>query len=87
MKEERCFDTGTNWDKSTGMEQWRKCDMLLVFRIIWVEASTSGINQARDLVSSLDAYVTQGGLCYRVLGIKTKGEDCVKCPDPMYLMR
>ena len=46
-----------------------------------------GINQARDLVSSLDAHVTQGGLCYRVLQIKTKGEDCVKSPDPMYLTR
>ena len=40
-----------------------------------------GINQARDVVSSLDAHVTCGGLCYRVLGIKTKGEDCVKCPE------
>ena len=63
------------------------CWYMEVFRIIWVEASTSGINQARDLVSSLDAHVTQVGLCYRVLGIKTKGEDCVKCPGPMYLMR
>ena len=36
------------------------CWYMEVFRIIWVEASTSGINQARDLVSSLDAHVTQG---------------------------
>ena len=35
-----------------------------------------GINQARDLVSSLDAHVTQ---LWEL--IKTKGEDCVKCPD------
>ena len=39
------------------------------------------------MVSSLDAHVNFGGLCYRVLRIKTKGEDCVKCPDPMYLPR
>ena len=38
----------------------------------------SMINQARDFVSSLDAHVTQGGLYYRVLGIKTRGEDRVK---------
>ena len=66
--------------------------MLLVhrgIRIIRMEFKhlRRDINQARDLVSSLDAHVTQGGLCYRVLGIKTKGEDCVKCPDPMYLTR
>ena len=36
---------------------------------------------------SLDAHVTQGALCYRVLGIKTKGKDCVKCPNPVYLVR
>ena len=36
---------------------------------------------------SLDAHVTQGALCYRVLGIKTKGKDCVKCPNPVYLTR
>ena len=53
--------------------------MLLVHRGI--------CSRARDLVPSLDAHVTQGGLCCRVLGIKTKGEDCVKCPDPMYLTR
>ena len=46
-----------------------------------------GMNWARGLIPSLDAHVTQGGLCCRVLGVKTKGEDCVKCPDPMYLMR
>ena len=28
-----------------------------------------GIHLASDLFSSLDAHVTQGGLCYRVLGI------------------
>ena len=42
----------------------------------------------RDLVSSLDAHVTQGGLFYRLPGnTKTKGEDCVKWPDPMYLTK
>ena len=46
-----------------------------------------GIHQTRDLVSSLEAYVTQGGLGSRVLGVYAKGEDCVECPDPMYLTR
>ena len=32
------------------------------------ESSYLGINQARELVSNLDVHVTQGGLCYRVLG-------------------
>ena len=63
------------------------CWYIEVFRIIWVEASTLGDQSGQGLGSSLDAHVAQGGLCYRVLGIKTKGEDCVKCPDPMYLTR
>ena len=49
-----------------------------------------GINPAGDLISSLDAHVTQGGLCSRcsrVLENKTRGEDCVKCSDLMHLMR
>ena len=62
------------------------CWYIEVFRIIRVGVPTSG-DQARDLVSSLDAHVTQGGLCHRVLGIKIKGEDCVKCPDSMDLAR
>ena len=36
---------------------------------------------------SLDAHVTQEALCYRVLGIKTKGKDCVKCPNLVFLTR
>ena len=77
------------WDKSTRKEEWRKCNMLVVHKGICSKdvrgrLLRQGINQARDLVSSLDAW---GGLCYRVLGIKTKGEDFVKCPDPMYLTR
>ena len=44
-----------------------------------------GIN--RDRVPNLGAHVTQGGLRYRVLGIQTRREDCVKCPDPMSLTR
>ena len=80
------------WDKSTRKEEWRKCNMLVVHKGICSKDVRGkllprGINQARDLVSSLDDHVTWGGLCYRVLGIKTKGEDCVKCPDPMYLTR
>ena len=64
------------------------CWYIEVFRIIWVEAPTSGDQSGQGLsFYSLDAHVNQGGLCYRVLGIKTKGEDCVKCPDPMYLTR
>ena len=70
------------------MEQWTKCNMLLVHRGIGGSIYLGGsIRPCRDLVSSLDAHVTQGGLCYRVLGIMTKGEDCVKCPDPMHLTR
>ena len=37
--------------------------------------------EIRALVSSLN------GPCYRVLGIKTKWKDCVKCPHPVYRMR
>ena len=58
-----------------------------MFRIVRGKLLPQGINQARDLVSRLDAHVTWGDLCYRVLGIKTKGEDCVKCPNPLYLTR
>ena len=36
-------------------------------------SSYLGINQARELVSNLDVHVTQGGLCYRVLGRRGQG--------------
>ena len=54
--------------------------MLLVHRgIRIIRHLPRGINQGRDLAYSLDTHVTQGGICYRVLGIKTKGEACVMC--------
>ena len=40
------------WDKSTGREEWRKCNMLLVhrgIRIIRVEAPTSGDQSGQGL--------------------------------------
>lgn len=62
------------------------CWYIEVFRIVWVEASTSGYQSGQGLgFQPRCLLLMQGGLCYRVLGIKTKGEDCVNCPDPMYL--
>ena len=48
------------WDKSTRKEEWRKCNMLVVHKGICSKDVRGkllprGINQARDLVSSLDA--------------------------------
>ena len=74
--------------KSTRREEWRNTYIEeFASKCSGWKLLPQRINQARGLVSSLDAHVTQGGLCYRVLGIKTRGEGCVKCPDPMYLMR
>ena len=68
------------WDKSIRKEERRKCRwytrvfVVKMFRIVRGKLLPQGINQARDLVSSLDAHVlTWGGLCCRVMGIKTKG--------------
>ena len=56
-------------------------------RIVSGKLLPQGINQASALVSSLDAHVTWGGLCYRILGNKTKGEDCVKCHYSVLFLR
>ena len=78
----------STWDKSTRKEEWWKCNMLVVHKGICSKDVRGKLlprrtNQARDLVSSLDAHVTWGGLCYGVLGIKTKGEDCVNPLNPI----
>ena len=60
----------------TGVPEWNSggnamcCWYIEVFRIMLVEAS---INQARDLVSSLDANVTQGGHVIENWELRPKG--------------
>ena len=52
------------WDKSTRKEEWRKCNILVVHKGVCSKDVRGkllpwGINQARDLVSSLDAHVIE----------------------------
>ena len=84
-KRKECFDAGLNM----GREYWkgRVQDAIHwwyieVFAVKMSKNSQGGssylggsIRLGRDLVSSLDACVTQGGLCYRVLGTGWGGEN------------